>query len=58
MAQVLMTDEGTGYFQDKFTVKCGYPGCKSPPVTKITLAVRKLAEDLVRNDTTLRSYLA
>ena len=58
MAQVLMTDEGTGYFQEKFTVNCGYAGCKSRPITKITLAARKLAEDLVRNDATPRSCLA
>jgi len=55
---MLLTDEGTGYLQANFTVNCRTTGCQSPPITKITLAVRKLAEDLVRDDTTLRSYLA
>jgi hypothetical protein len=58
LVPVFMTSEGTGYLQEKFTINCGNVGCRSPPITKITLAVRKLAEDLVRNDTTLRSYLA
>jgi hypothetical protein len=61
--QALMTSEGTGYFQEKFSVNCGNKACESPPITKITLAVRKLVDDLIRNDTveekmTLRSYLA
>jgi hypothetical protein len=54
--QVLINSKGTGYFQEKFTLNCMFPRC--PPITKTTLAVRKLAEDLVRNDATLRSYLA
>jgi len=55
---MLLTDEGTGYFQANFTVHCQSRGCLSPPITKMMLAVRKLTEDLVRDDATLRTYLA
>lgn len=53
-----VNNEGAGYFQDRFSVRCTSAGCNSPPITKDVLAVRKLAEDLVRNDMTACSHLA
>lgn len=51
-----MTDAGTGYLQSNFSVRCS--NC-SQEITKDSLAVRKLAEDLTRaNDSSNRKYLA
>jgi hypothetical protein len=53
-----MNKEGSGYLQDKFSIRCGRYCCNTIGITKATLALRKFAEDLARDDTTLRSYLA
>jgi len=57
VAQAFANREGTGYLQEKFSVRCPRFICNST-MTKATLAVRKFAEDLILNDTTARSYLA
>ena len=47
-----------GYFDEAFAVVCKNPNCTVELITKDTLAIRKLAEDLVRDDGTYHSYLA
>ena len=39
---------GTGYFQQKFTSTCTKPTCTFGEVTKEMLAMRKLANDVVK----------
>jgi hypothetical protein len=50
-------DLGRGYLEEHFAAHCKTPGC-GLLVTKDTLAAKKLAGDLVRNDGTARSCLA
>ncbi|GLB43789.1 putative essential for the formation of DNA replication focal centers [Lyophyllum shimeji] len=49
-----MTSEGTGFLQHNFQTRCSYPSCADavPPITitKAVLGVRKMAEDLARED--------
>ncbi|KAF9463652.1 hypothetical protein BDZ94DRAFT_1192440, partial [Collybia nuda] len=55
----LMTSEGQGYLQQYFGIRCPQLSCKDQPtITKDVLGARKLAEDLVRNDGTISTYLA
>ena len=42
----LIDDEGTGYLQQDFTMKCPGTGCERM-ITKETLGVAKFARDLV-----------
>ncbi|KAF8076953.1 hypothetical protein FPV67DRAFT_1473294 [Lyophyllum atratum] len=50
---------GTGYLQQRFFVRCPSSGCKNvPKITKTVLGLRKLAEDLVRQESGPRKYLA
>ena len=50
----LMTPEGSGYLQQKFSTSCPQ-GCGIKEITKDTLGLRKLAIDLVSSP---NSYLA
>ena len=52
-----MTEKGTGYLQQGFSVPCQYDACQYD-ITKEKLAVFKLVEDIIRNDGTYRSYIA
>ncbi|KAF9463653.1 hypothetical protein BDZ94DRAFT_1258236 [Collybia nuda] len=55
----LMTTDGQGYLQQCFGVFCPQPSCKYQPIiTRGVLGARKFAEDLVRNDGTISTYLA
>ncbi|RDB20076.1 hypothetical protein Hypma_013082 [Hypsizygus marmoreus] len=56
----LMTTEGTGYLQENFAIHCPHYPCNSSlTITKAILGVRKLAEDLVRQESEgARYYLA
>ncbi|RDB14774.1 hypothetical protein Hypma_016304 [Hypsizygus marmoreus] len=56
----LMTAEGTGYLQQNFAIYCTHSSCDSSLIiTKAVLGVRKLTEDLVRQESEgARSYLA
>jgi hypothetical protein len=47
-----------GCFDEGFAVVCKNPDCTLQLITKDTLAIRKLAEDLVRDDGTYHSCLA
>jgi len=47
-----------GYLDEGFAVVCKNPDCTVQLITKDTLAIRKLAEDLVRDDGTYHSCLA
>ncbi|KAF8967533.1 hypothetical protein BDZ97DRAFT_1916819 [Flammula alnicola] len=44
---VLMHEGGTGYLQQKFSAHCYHSSCGIKEITKETLGVRKLAQDLV-----------
>ncbi|KAF9459225.1 hypothetical protein BDZ94DRAFT_1055303 [Collybia nuda] len=55
----LMTNDGQGYLQDNFVIRCPQPSCVNQAIiSRAVLAARKLAEDLVRDDGTMRTYLA
>jgi hypothetical protein len=41
----MMTPQGSGYLQQKFSTSCPR-GCGMPEITKETLALRKMAQDL------------
>ncbi|KAG5642977.1 hypothetical protein DXG03_001825 [Asterophora parasitica] len=56
-----MNTEGTGYLQQAFSVRCPKPECKDVPnITKAVLGVRKIAEDLAREQqiSKWKGYLA
>ncbi|RDB24427.1 hypothetical protein Hypma_008478 [Hypsizygus marmoreus] len=54
----LMKEDGTGYLQQNFLLRCTTEECQGLNITKETLAVKKLAGDLVRESPKLRSFLA
>ncbi|KAF9461936.1 hypothetical protein BDZ94DRAFT_769324 [Collybia nuda] len=53
----LMTDEGTGYLQQEFVIRCPKYDCSHLKITKEVLALRKLTEDLVEM-TMMQTFLA
>jgi hypothetical protein len=55
----LMTVEGQGYLQQNFGMRCARSNCTDQPtITKAVLGARKLAEDLIRSNGTVSTYLA
>lgn len=53
-----MKDDGTGYLQHDFVIRCPKYDCSHLKITKEVLALRKLTEDLVRQIPTIPSLLA
>ncbi|KAG6865062.1 hypothetical protein C0991_005381 [Blastosporella zonata] len=52
-----MNEEGTGFLQENFRVKCLDPGCEDvPKITRTVLGARKLAEDLARTAVGVNEY--
>ncbi|KAG5638382.1 hypothetical protein H0H81_000278 [Sphagnurus paluster] len=54
----LMAQDGTGYLQQGFLLRCPASTCQSIVITKEILALYKLTGDLVREEPKLQSYLA
>lgn len=53
-----MTVEGYGYLQQNFEIRCLQSSCQDQPtINEAILAIRKLTDDLVRNDGTFTTYL-
>ncbi|KAF9465390.1 hypothetical protein BDZ94DRAFT_1160104 [Collybia nuda] len=58
IAASLVSEYGRGYLQQGFGIYCPQKSCPRQCIIYGLLGLRKLAEDLVRNDGTMRSYLA
>ncbi|KAG6843359.1 hypothetical protein H0H87_005486 [Tephrocybe sp. NHM501043] len=50
--------DGTGYLQSNFRFFCSNKDCATHEVNTNRLAIRKFANDLIREDNTLQSYFA
>jgi hypothetical protein len=53
-----MEEDGTGYLQHDFVIRCPQYDCTYVKITKEVLALRKLTEDLVRQVPLTQSFLA
>jgi len=51
-----MTEQGTGYFQQNFSISCQLPKCQFE-ITKERLAVLKVVQDIIRADGTYLAYV-